>query len=118
MPGPGRVQAFFSALTGEGARDTETFRRALRTVLFLLFGDDAARNLVVGGLGQDLLVHEIGLGTVRPAVDDFLRVGVADSGEFLELLLAGRIDVQQLSRRFRRRLRGGGILAALRRGGL
>src|ERR1022692_3239817 len=54
---------------------------------FCLLGDDRILDLVVGGLGDDLLLHEIELGAVGAAVDDLLRIGVADSRKFLELIL-------------------------------
>jgi hypothetical protein len=40
-----------------------------------LLGDHHALDLVVGGLGHDLLRHEVFLAVIGPAVDDFLRVG-------------------------------------------
>ena len=47
--------------------------------LLLLLGDDYVFDLVVGGLGDDLFLHEFVLGAIRAAVDDLLRISVADS---------------------------------------
>src|SRR6266536_2809464 len=61
----------------------DLFRGGGHFVRFRLLGDDHVLDLVVGGLGDDLLVHEIELGLVGPAIDDLLGVGVPDAGEFL-----------------------------------
>jgi hypothetical protein len=63
--------------------------------LLRLGGDDLGADLSVGRLGNDLLVHEIRLGLVRPAVNDLLRIDVADSGQRAEVCFAGRVDVYQ-----------------------
>src|SRR6266566_4041762 len=69
----------------------------------LLVGDDLVADLLVGRFGDDLLLPQLVLGLVGTARDDLLRVGVADPGQRLELVLAGRVDVELL-----RFLAGGG----------
>lgn len=56
--------------------------RLLRGCLCLL-GNDHALDFVVSGLRDDFLLHEIGFCPVGPAVDDFLRVRVTDTGQGL-----------------------------------
>ena len=46
-----------------------------------MVSNDLVFDLVIGGLGNDLLGQEIALGVVRAAIDDLLAVGVADSRE-------------------------------------
>src|ERR1700733_492821 len=61
---------------------------------FGLLGDDHVFDLVVSCLGDDFLLHKFVLGPVGAAVDDFLRVSVADSWKLLELIFTGRVDVE------------------------
>ena len=46
-----------------------------------LFGDNHVGDFGVGGGGDDVFGFELGLHRIGPAVDDLLRVGVADAGE-------------------------------------
>src|SRR5262252_3118064 len=66
------------------------------SVAGLLLGDDVILDLVVGGLGQDLLLHQLVLPLVGAVLDDLLGVGVSDTRDALELSLAGRVQVQRL----------------------
>jgi len=70
----------------------EEARRVLRSTLFL-FGDDLVLDLVIGGLGDDLLPDQVGLRLVGTAVDDFLRVLLADSRQRVQLFLAGGVEI-------------------------
>src|SRR5580704_2166560 len=67
-----------------------------RKLLRRLLRNDHARDLVVGGLGNDLLLHQVGLGLVRTAVDDLLRIGSADAWKRVELVLGRSVDVERL----------------------
>ena len=60
-----------------------------------LLRNDPILDLVVGRLRDDLLLHELILGTIRPPCYDLCRISIADSRECLQLLLARRIDVKQ-----------------------
>ena len=62
-----------------------------------MVSNDLVFNLVIGGLGNDLLGQEIALGVVRTAINDLLAVGIADSRKRGELFLAGGINVDQVS---------------------
>ena len=62
-----------------------------------MVSNDLVFDLVIGGLGNDLLGQEIALGVVRTAINDLLAVSVADSGKRGELFLAGGIDIDQVS---------------------
>src|SRR5581483_4165154 len=84
-------------------RQKRLFRRALGGGLVR---DDLVFDLVVSGLRNDLLYHQVALGAIRPVVNDLLRQRLADAGQGLKLLLGGRIDVQLLT--------GGGSLVRLR----
>ena len=44
-----------------------------------LFGDDQILDFVVGGFGKDFFSEQVGLGVIRPAVNNFLRVCVANT---------------------------------------
>src|SRR5580658_3865540 len=73
-----------------GLHDSWLLRR--RAGLGLL-GDDHVFDLVVGGLRDDLFLYQIKFGAVGSAVDDLLRVGVADAGQLLELIFGCSVDV-------------------------
>src|ERR1700716_1898539 len=62
----------------------------------LLLGDHAVLDLVVGGLRHDLLLHQLVLALVGPALDDLLGIGVADTRDHLEIVLAGGVEIQGL----------------------
>src|SRR4029077_6577707 len=63
----------------------------------LLLGDDFIFDLVVSGLGNNLLLHQIRLGFIGAAVDDLLRIGCANAGQGIELVLGGAVDVEQVA---------------------
>jgi hypothetical protein len=67
---------------------------AVWRLFFGVAGDDLVFDLVVSGLREDASGNELILGGVGAAVDDSLRVGVANSGECLELVGCCGIDVQ------------------------
>lgn len=46
-------------------------------------GDDLILDLVVGGLGDDPALHKLVLGRIRPPVDYFFGVRIANAGERL-----------------------------------
>jgi hypothetical protein len=57
-------------------------------------GDDLVLDLVVSGLWEDASGNELIFCSIWAAVDDSLRVGVADPGESLELVGRCGVDVQ------------------------
>ena len=59
-------------------------------------GDDLVLDLIIGGLGNNLLGDKIALGVVRTAIDDLLAVSVADPGKGRQVLLAGGVDIDQI----------------------
>src|SRR6185436_9964523 len=59
-----------------------------------LVGDHLALDLLVGRHGNDLLLVQLVLGLVGTALDDLLRVRVADARERLELVFAGGVEVE------------------------
>src|SRR5579864_3422370 len=59
-----------------------------------LLGDDQILDLVVSRLRNDLLLHQLVLGAIRPPVNDFLGIGVANAGQFLQLIFRCGIDIQ------------------------
>jgi hypothetical protein len=63
-----------------------------------LMGDDLVFDLVVSCLRDNLLVHQIELGPIRPSVDNFLRVGVADAGQSLELIFGRAVEIELVGR--------------------
>src|SRR6516164_9472478 len=93
------------------ARVDYTLTSSERSDRLLLLGDYEVLDLVVGGLGNDLLLYEVSLFGVRAAVDNFLSILFADARESVELVLGSRVDVHKL--------RGGGRCSwfRLRRGG-
>ena len=62
------------------------------TSRLLLLGDDLILDLVVGGLRDNLLLHQLVLPLVRPAVDDLLGVGVKALRSSSEALLTRHLD--------------------------
>ena len=64
-------------------------------LLFGVAGDDLILNFVVTGLWEDTSGNELILSGVGAAVDDPLGVGVADTGECLELVGRCGVDVQR-----------------------
>src|SRR3982750_2430443 len=63
-----------------------------------LLRDDLVLDLRVGCLGNDLLVYQLILRTIRPARNDLRRIGIADSLESLQLFLRGGVNIDELSR--------------------
>ena len=61
----------------------------------LLLGDDLVLDAVVGLLRHDLLLHQLVLALVGPALDDRGGIGLADAGQFVELVGGGGVDVEQ-----------------------
>src|SRR3954447_14699568 len=78
-------------------RGSSAFLTALLICGCRMMGDDFVFDLVIGGLGNDLLSHEIALGVVWAAINDLLAVRIADSGKRSEIFLAGSVDVNQVS---------------------
>ena len=64
--------------------------RSHRTGLRLL-GDDLVLDFVVCGLGNNLPVDQVELGAIRTSSDNFLRVGVTNAGQGLELVRGGGV---------------------------
>ncbi len=62
----------------------------------LLLGDDLVLDLVVGGLRENLLLHQVGFLGIGTAVNNLLRINGADAGQGVELVLGGRVDIQQV----------------------
>src|SRR6201987_3693708 len=65
----------------------------------LLLGDDHVLDFVVGGLGNDFFLHEIGLLRIGTAIDDLLGVLFANARQSIELVLGSGVNVQELSGR-------------------
>src|ERR1700683_302587 len=109
-PLPSYMAASVETLQATSARPDHVgeklFRGRGHSACFGLLGDDQLLALVVGGLRDDFSVHEIEFGAVRAAVDDLLRIGVADAGKLLQLILGGAVDVELVGRRRGRHLRG------------
>jgi len=82
-------------------RKQRLFLGGRHLVGFGLLRDNQVLDFVVGGLGNNLFAHEIGFDAVGAAVDDLLRIGVADSGKFFELIFGGAVDVEFVGRGFR-----------------
>src|SRR6516162_1806514 len=61
---------FVSSLRLKGERDRAEDGRSLLYSLLLLLRDDHVLDLVVGGLGNDLLLDQVGLLCIRAAVND------------------------------------------------
>src|SRR5262245_2593716 len=72
-------------LSGDGAKSSSPGARFSADLLLL--GDDLILDLVVRGLGNDLLLHQLVLPLVGTAVDDLLRVGVTDAGKSFQFIL-------------------------------
>src|SRR5262249_1546452 len=85
----------FSALIDTIIRSGGLFRcQPHERASFLhLLGDDVVRDLVVGGLGGDLLLHEFILPSIWPVLDNLLRVGLADPWQGLQLVFGRRVEV-------------------------
>src|SRR6185295_15540821 len=66
-------------------------------LLLRLPGDDQVADLIVGPLGNDLLLHQLVLGAVGAALDDLVGVSVADSGQGFELGFRGGVYIQQVA---------------------
>src|SRR3954468_12026967 len=77
-----------------GVRGHWLFRGRGHLVSFRLFRDDHVLDLVVGCLRNDLLANKVNFSAIRPAIDDFLRIGIAYTGQFLQLIGASAIDVE------------------------
>src|SRR5579864_1715062 len=52
--------------------------------ILLLLGDDQILDLVVGSLRNNLLFYQIGFGLVRTAVDDLLRIFLANARQRIQ----------------------------------
>src|SRR5215475_6041939 len=87
----------------DGWRSADDARSATSS---LLRGDHKVLDLVVRGLGNDLLLDQLVLTLVGPAVDDLLRVGITDSRKRLQVVGGRAIEINQL-------LLGGRLLLAL-----
>src|ERR1700746_1899150 len=62
-----------------------------------LVRDDLVLDLLVSGLWNDFLGHQIALRPIGPVIDDLLRERLTNSGQRIELLLGRRIDVELVS---------------------
>src|SRR5712671_2083914 len=62
-----------------------------------LLCDDVSLDFVVGGLRNDFLVHQVQFCAVRTAVDNFLRVDIADAGQNLELIFGGGVEIELIA---------------------
>ena len=69
------------------------FRGLLCGFLGLLC-DDRVFNFVVGGLGNDFLLHQFIFSTIGAGGDYFCSERVADAGKHVELIFCSRVDVQ------------------------
>src|SRR5438105_514474 len=74
--------------------DRKWLLRCCLCARFGLLGDDLIFDLVVSALRNDFLLHQVALGAVRPALDDFLRISIADTRQDFELLLGGSVYVE------------------------
>src|ERR1700730_5839894 len=62
----------------------------------LLLGDDLLLDSGINGGRNDFLLHQLVLALVGPVLDDVCRADVADSFQGAQLLLACRIDIEEL----------------------
>ncbi len=96
--------------SGAAANHSDTARLG-RELPLLLLSNDHALDLVVRRLRNDLLLHQLVLRLIGPAVDDLLGVDIADTRQLRQLIFACCVDVEQitrghsLARRCRRTLR-------------
>src|ERR1700722_11454655 len=60
-------------------------------LLLWLGGDDFGADLVIGCGRNDFLVYQIRLGLVRPAVNNFLRIDIADSRQRTQAALLAEL---------------------------
>jgi hypothetical protein len=58
----------------------------------LLLRDDHVLDLVICGLGDDLLLHQIGLLGIRSAIDDLLGISGPDTRKGVELFLGRTVN--------------------------
>src|SRR5438876_7526316 len=59
--------------------------------------DDLVFDLLVSGFWHDFPGHQIAFCPVRPSVNDLLCVFLANTGECVQFVLRGRVDVQLLA---------------------
>ena len=64
-------------------------------VAFGLLGDDHVLDFVVGGLRDDILVHQIVFAGIGAAGDDFSRIRIANPRERFQLIRRCRVDVDK-----------------------
>src|SRR5260370_28937582 len=62
-----------------------------------LLGDNLVFDFVVGGLRNDLFVHQIEFCAIGAAIDNFLGVDVTDAGQGLELVLGGSVEIELIA---------------------
>jgi hypothetical protein len=67
-------------------------------LLLWMASDDLILDLVIGCSGKDTAGEKLVLCGVRATVDDALGVGIADSGEGLELVGRSSVDVERCGR--------------------
>src|SRR5438105_2670985 len=72
-------------------------RALLLALLGWLSGDDEAGNLGICCGRNNPFALELGLVGVRPPGDDLLRIGAANTGESLELICCGSVDVDEVT---------------------
>src|ERR1700746_1683902 len=77
------------------------FMANMLALLLGMTGDDLVFDLVVDALRENAASDQLVLGGIGAAVDDALRVGVADTGDRLELIGGGGVDVQRRCGGFR-----------------
>src|SRR5580693_4080565 len=68
--------------------------RRSRCIRLRLLGDDLVLHFVVSRLRDDLLMDQIQFRAIRTSCNDFLRVGVADAEQSLELIGSCGVDVE------------------------
>src|SRR6476660_4920682 len=81
-------------------------RDICRSLLWCCLGralvrDDLVLDLLVSGLRNDFLSHQIALRPIGPVIDDLLRERLTNTRQGIELLLACRVDVELVGGRFR-----------------
>src|SRR5271155_5079438 len=82
----------------------------------LLLGNDQVFDLVVRGLWNDLLLHQVGLLCIGAAINDLLGVGGTDARKCVELVLGRAVDVDEIRGGGSRLLGCGGAGLGMRNG--
>src|ERR1700738_1283350 len=81
-----------------------------------LLGNYQVLDFVVSSLRDNLFANEVGLFGIGAAVDYFLGVEGSNARQSVELILGGRVDIDEIARRSSGSGFGSGLSVRLRRG--